>query len=89
MIKGKVLLGLSGEVDSSVAGLLLKQSGYKVDALFMRNWEEEDGSPYCSIKEDFLDAAFVSEQIGINLKQLNFSKEYKSKVFNYFLNQLL
>ena len=53
MSKGKVLLGLSGGVDSSVAGLILKREGYKVDALFMRNWEDDDGSPYCSIIEDF------------------------------------
>ena len=48
MSKGKVLLGLSGGVDSSVTGLILKNSGYQVDALFMRNWEDDDGSPYCS-----------------------------------------
>ena len=47
MSKGKVLLGLSGGVDSSVTGLILKNSGYQVDALFMRNWEDDDGSPYC------------------------------------------
>ena len=47
MSKGKVLLGLSGGVDSSVSGLILKNNGYQVDALFMRNWEDDDGSPYC------------------------------------------
>ena len=88
MSKGKVLLGLSGGVDSSVSGLLLKNSGYQVDALFMRNWEDDDGSPYCSIKEDFLDAAFVADQLKIELFEENFSKEYKEKVFNYFLNEL-
>ena len=88
MSKGKVLLGLSGGVDSSVTGLILKNSGYQVDALFMRNWEDDDGSPYCSIKEDFLDAAFVADQLKIELIEENFSKEYKEKVFNYFLNEL-
>ena len=88
MSKAKVLLGLSGGVDSSVSGLILKNRGYQVDALFMRNWEDDDGSPYCSIKEDFLDAAFVADQLKIELFEENFSKEYKEKVFNYFLNEL-
>ena len=88
MSKGKVLLGLSGGVDSSVSGLILKNNGYQVDALFMRNWEDDNGSPYCSIKEDFLDAAFVADQLKIELIEENFSKEYKEKVFNYFLNEL-
>ena len=88
MNKGKVLLGLSGGVDSSVSGLILKNNGYQVDALFMKNWEDDDGSPYCSIKEDFLDAAFVADQLKIELFEENFSKEYREKVFNYFLNEL-
>ena len=86
--KGKVLLGLSGGVDSSVAALILKNEGYKVDALFMRNWEDDDGSPYCSIKEDFLDAVFVADQLKIDLEEENFSQEYKDKVFSYFLKEL-
>ena len=88
MSKAKVLLGLSGGVDSSVAALILKKEGYRVDALFMRNWEDDDGSPYCSIKEDFMDAAFVADQIKVDLSEVNFSKEYKNKVFNYFLKEL-
>jgi len=88
MSKGKVLLGLSGGVDSSVAALILKNEGYKVDALFMRNWEDDDGSPYCSIKEDFLDAVFVADQLKIDLEEENFSQEYKDKVFSYFLKEL-
>ena len=77
MSKGKVLLGLSGGVDSSVAALILKNEGYKVDALFMRNWEDDDGSPYCSIKEDFLDAVFVADQLKIDLEEENFSQSIK------------
>ena len=73
MSKAKVLLGLSGGVDSSVAALILKKEGYRVDALFMRNWEDDDGSPYCSIKEDFMDAAFVADQIKVDLNEGNFS----------------
>ena len=88
MSKAKVLLGLSGGVDSSVAAFILKKEGYQVDALFMRNWEDDDGSPYCSIKEDFMDAAFVAAQIKVGLSEVNFSKEYKNKVFNYFLKEL-
>ena len=88
MSKGKVLLGLSGGVDSSVSGFILKNNGYQVDALFMRNWEDDDGSPYCSIKEDFLDAAFVADQLKMELFEENFSKEYREKVFNYFLDEL-
>ena len=76
MSKGKVLLGLSGGVDSSVSALILKNEGYKVDALFMRNWEDDDGSPYCSIKEDFLDAVFVADQLKINLEEENTIQQF-------------
>ena len=88
MSKGKVLVGLSGGVDSSVSALLLKDQGYDVHALFMKNWDDDDGSPYCSAKEDFMDAVFVSEQLNIPLEQVSFSKEYKENVFEYFLEEL-
>ena len=73
----KVLLGLSGGVDSSVADFLLKQEGFEVTAGFMRNWEDDDGSPYCSVKEDFMDAAQVADKLSINLVQMNFAQKYK------------
>ena len=88
MSKGKVLVGLSGGVDSSVTALLLKNQGYDVYALFMKNWDDDDGSPYCSAKEDFMDAAFVSDQLNIPLDQVSFSNEYKENVFEYFLDEL-
>ena len=88
MSKKKVLVGLSGGVDSSVSALLLKEKGYEVHALFMKNWDDDDGSPYCSAKEDFMDAVFISEQLNIPLEQVSFSKEYKDNVFSYFLKEL-
>ena len=82
----KVLLGLSGGVDSSVAAFLLKQEGFDVTAGFMRNWEDDDGSPYCSIKEDFMDAAQIADKLSIDLVQMNFAKQYKDKVYELNLN---
>ena len=88
MSKGKVLVGLSGGVDSSVSAYLLQKEGYEVDALFMRNWKDDDGTPYCSVKEDFMDATFVADQLNIPIKELNFSLDYKERVFKYFLDEL-
>lgn len=76
---------MSGGVDSSVAALLLKQQGYDVVGLFMKNWEDDDTSEYCSSRQDLIDAASVADIIGIPLEAVNFSAEYKERVFNQFL----
>jgi len=76
---------MSGGVDSSVAALLLKQQGYDVVGLFMKNWEDDDTDEYCSSKQDLIDAASVTDVIGIPLETVNFSAEYKEKVFSRFL----
>ena len=87
MKKKRVVIGMSGGVDSSVAALLLKQQGYDVVGLFMKNWEEDDTDEYCSSKRDLIDAASVSDVIGIPLEAVNFSAEYKEKVFSKFLEE--
>ena len=88
MQKSKVIVGLSGGVDSSVAALLLKNQGYKVVGLFMKNWEDDDDDEYCSSKQDLLDAVSVADKIGIDIEVVNFSKEYKEKVFSEFINEI-
>ena len=81
----RVIVGMSGGVDSSVAALLLKQKGYDVIGLFMKNWEDDDADAYCSSRQDFLDAASVADVIDIPLEVVNFSVEYKNRVFSHFL----
>ena len=78
---------MSGGVDSSVAALRLLQSGYQVEGLFMKNWEEDDDEEYCAAKEDLADAQAVSDQLGIPLRSVNFSSEYWDRVFQHFLDE--
>ncbi len=87
MSNKRVVVGLSGGVDSSVAALLLKQQGYQVVGLFMKNWEDDDTDEYCSSKQDLLDAVAVADKIGIEIEAVNFSKEYKDRVFQNFLEE--
>lgn len=87
MSKGKVVVGLSGGVDSSVSAWLLKEQGYEVIGLFMKNWEDDDDSEYCSSRQDFIDATSVADVVGIDIEAVNFAKEYKDRVFSNFLEE--
>lgn len=82
-----VIVGLSGGVDSSVAALLLKRAGYHVTGLFMKNWEDDDDEEYCSSRQDLIDAAAAADVIGVDLEVVNFSAEYKDRVFADFLRE--
>ena len=82
-----VVVGMSGGVDSSVSALLLKQQGYEVIGLFMKNWEDDDDDEYCSSREDLNDAISAADVIGIPIEAVNFAKEYKDRVFSYFLRE--
>jgi tRNA-specific 2-thiouridylase len=83
----KVVVGLSGGVDSAVAALLAKRAGHEVVGLFMKNWEDDDDDEYCSTREDLIDAAAAADRIGIDLEAVNFSAEYKERVFAEFLRE--
>jgi len=83
--KKRVLVGLSGGVDSSVAAYLLQQAGFQVEGLFMKNWEADDTDTYCASQQDFEDAKAVAETLSIPLHTINFSEEYWDKVFSYCL----
>lgn len=82
-----VVVGLSGGVDSSVAAYLLKQQGYNVVGLFMLNWEEDDENGNCTAEQDFEDVKRVANAIGIPYYTVNYAKEYKERVFSYFLDE--
>lgn len=83
----KVIVGMSGGVDSSVTALLLQQQGYEVEGLFMKNWDEDDGTDYCTAREDLTDAQAVADKLGIHLHTANFAAEYWDNVFEYFLKE--
>ena len=83
----KVVVGMSGGVDSSVAAYLLKQQGYDVTGVFMKNWEEDDTDEYCAAAEDMADARSVAEKLDIPFKTINFAAEYWDRVFEYFLQE--
>src|SRR4249920_2593839 len=85
MSKTKVIVGMSGGVDSSVAAWLLKRDGFDVVGLFMKNWEDDDTEEYCSSRQDLVDAVSVAERLGIEIEAVNFSAEYKERVFANFL----
>ncbi|MEQ1813885.1 MAG: tRNA 2-thiouridine(34) synthase MnmA, partial [Candidatus Nitrotoga sp.] len=87
MTKKRVVVGMSGGVDSAVTALLLKQQGFEVIGLFMKNWEEDDHDEYCSTRQDLIDAVAVADVIGIPIEAVNFSAEYKDRVFSYFLRE--
>jgi tRNA-specific 2-thiouridylase len=85
--KGRVVVGMSGGVDSSVAAWLLKQQGFDVVGLFMKNWEDDDTDEYCTSRADLVDAASVADIIGIELEAVNFAAEYRERVFAQFLRE--
>jgi tRNA-uridine 2-sulfurtransferase len=83
----KIIVGMSGGVDSAVAALLLKQQGHDVTGLFMKNWEEDDTAERCGAEEDLKSARAVCDLLGISLETVNFSTEYWDRVFSYFLSE--
>ncbi len=83
----RVIVGMSGGVDSSVAAWLLKQQGFEVVGVFMKNWEDDDTDEYCTSREDLVDAAAVADVLGIDLEAVNFAAEYRERVFAHFLRE--
>lgn len=84
MSQTRVIVGLSGGVDSSVSAFLLKEQGYEVIGLFMKNWEDD---PECRSRDDLVDAVAVSDVLGIDIEVVNFAEEYRDRVFRYFLEE--
>ena len=87
MPRTRIVVGLSGGVDSSVTALLLVEQGYDVQAVFMKNWEDAQDTGYCAAAEDLEDARAVCETLGIPLHPVNFTAEYRDRVFRYFLDE--
>ena len=87
MVKQRIVVGLSGGVDSSVAAWLLKRQGHEVIGVFMKNWEDDDDDEHCSSREDWVDAVSVADVLGIEIEQVNFAAEYKERVFAHFLDE--
>ena len=85
-MKHRVVVGLSGGVDSAVSAYLLKKAGHEVVGIFMKNWEDDDDSEYCSSRQDWLDAASVADVLDIDIEHVNFAAEYKDRVFASFLS---
>ncbi|MFC1137635.1 tRNA 2-thiouridine(34) synthase MnmA [Pasteurella multocida] len=85
--KKKVICGMSGGVDSSVSAFILQQQGYQVEGLFMKNWEEDDDTDYCTAAADLADAQAVCDKLGIKLHKINFAAEYWDNVFEHFLQE--
>jgi tRNA-specific 2-thiouridylase len=85
--KQRIVVGMSGGVDSSVAAWLLKHAGHEVVGVFMKNWEDDDTDEYCTSREDLVDAASVADVIGIELEAVNFVSEYRERVFAQFLDE--
>ena len=83
----RIVVGMTGVVDSTVAALLLKEAGHDVVGLFMKNWEDDDSDQYCTSREDLVDAVAVADRIGIEIDAVNFSAEYKERVFSEFLTE--
>ena len=86
-VSARAIVGLSGGVDSAVAALLLKQSGWDVQGLFLSNWEEEDDDAYCTAARDFQDARAIAGELGIVLHRVSFAAEYRERVFAHFLRE--
>ena len=85
--KQRIVVGLSGGVDSAVTAWLLKRAGHEVVGIFMKNWEDDDDDEFCSSRQDFLDAASVADVLGIEIEHVNFAADYKDRVFADFLRE--